>query len=590
MHVALFFCYPEIKNKRGYMKKIQILAPIKNKENLVALKSIDRKKLGLKGVYIYHDYFLKEGFDKIHAFYDVAQEMGLEFYINFKNSIDEKQMNDAKKILAFLQVAPVDGVLVNDYAFLSLLKTEHSPFKVIIDSGFNMHNLSGIEFVSSFMTAENITLTEEVYLKNISKIKKYTNTKFAINSDNLPWCAEDIKKSNAINLIIIKGDFATNKKLLNGIELIRNIIDNPQDYCGKKLPFKQTKDNSYETNHFMGRFISEDGNEISFKGNIKKFEWDAKPVKLNKEINFEKLKLPNINLRLKSLAQINALKSFIQKYKYNPITSIEYGEILSTNDLAKNSYNDIMEKVQLFCSQYDIKLLLSTPKFLLERDFDRVYEHLLLCKKQLNPYSIVINNIGFWWNIINDEDFKNTKIELGPGLNIKSSPSILCLLEQHSIDAIDFSAFEHIKNLEYGMNQIIDKIPIRKLTVGGNVRIQSSGLCPLNKDPVVVSRLSCPAPCQKSYYAMLDPEINKPFPFAVDGFCRMHMYKNQVLDIFKCVPKLQQKGINEFIIDFHSIPSKFVPILIKRFINAYTDNKNYKPDINFLTNQYGLEG
>ena len=94
MHVALFFCYPEIKNKRGYMKKIQILAPIKNKENLVALKSIDRKKLGLKGVYIYHDYFLKEGFDKIHAFYDVAQEMGLEFYINFKNSIDEKQMND----------------------------------------------------------------------------------------------------------------------------------------------------------------------------------------------------------------------------------------------------------------------------------------------------------------------------------------------------------------------------------------------------------------------------------------------------------------------------------------------------------------
>ena len=575
---------------RDVMKKIQILAPIKNQKDIFALKKTDIQKLGLKGVYIYHDYFLEEGFDKIHAFYDEIRELGIEFYINFKNSIDEKQMNDAKKILTFLQIAPVDGVLVNDYAFLSLLKTDHLPFKVIVDSGFNMHNLAGVEFVSYFITPESITLTEEVYLKNISKIKKYTNTKFSINSDNLPWCAEDIKKSNAINLIIIKGDFNNQKKLINGIELIRNIIDNPKNYCDKKLPFRQTKDNSYETNHFMGRFISEDGNEIAFKGNIKKFEWDAKPVKLNKDLEFNNLHLPNINLRLKSLAQINALKTFIQKYNYNPVTSIEYGEILSTNDLAKNSYNDIMEKVQIFCSQYDIKLLLSTPKFLLERDFDRVYEHLLLCKKQLNPYSIVINNIGFWWNIINDEDFDNTKIELGPGLNIKSSPSILCLLRQHTIDAIDLSAFEHIKNLKYGMSQIKDKIPIRKLTVGGNVRIQSSGLCPLNKDPVVVSRLSCTAPCQKSYYAMLDPEINKPFPFAVDGFCRMHMYKNQVLDIFKYVPKLQKIGINEFIIDFHSIPSKFVPILLKRFINAYTSSQNYKTDANFLTCQYGLEG
>lgn len=566
------------------MKKIQLLAPIKNINDIAPLKDLD-----LKGVYIYHNHFLKVGFEKIKAFYDEAQKAGLEFYINFKHSISEKEMNDARKIIAYLQLSPVDGVMINAYAFLDMLKSPYLPFKIIVDSGMNLHNLAGIEFIDSFVTPESITLTEEVYLKNIAKIKKYTKYKFAVNSDNLPWCIDDIKKSRAVNLVIIKGDFDSSKKLINGIKLIRNLIDNPKEYKNKPLPFKQPRATAYESNHFLGRFITEDGNEISFRGNIKKFEWESKGVRLAKDLDFETLKLPKLNLKLKSLAQINALKQFVLKNGFNPVTSIEYGEILSTNDLAKNSYNDIMEKVQMFCSQYNIKLLLSTPKFLLERDFDRVYEHVLLSKRQLKPSTIVINNIGFWWNMINDTDFSDIDLEIGQGLNLLSSPSILCLANQHKIAAVDLSPFKSVKNLKYCMPNIVGQIPVRKLTVGGNVRIQSSGLCPLNKDPVVVSRLSCTAPCQRSYYAMFDPAAQKPFPFAVDGFCRMHMYKNQVLDIFNYVPKLQKIGINEFIIDFHSLPSKFVPVMLTRFINAQISPDDYKTDINFLDNRYDVK-
>lgn len=566
------------------MKKIQILAPIKNIEDIVPFENMD-----VKGVYIYHEYFLQNGFEQIPLFHQKAQEADLEFYICFRHSLSEKDMNDARKIIAYLQLSPIDGVMINAYAFLDILKNPYLPFKVIIDAGMNLHNLAGIEFIGSFITPESITLTEEVYLKNISRIKKYTKYKFSINSDNLPWCVDDIKKSRAIGLVILKGDFDTTRKLLNGVALIRNIIDNPKEYKNKRLPFKQPKNTAYESNHFLGRFITEEGNEIAFRGNIKKFEWESKGVKFAKDLDLESLNLPKLNLKMKSLAQINALKQFILKNKFNPVTSIEYGEILSTKDLAKNSYNDIMEKVQLFCSEYNIKLLLSTPKYLLERDFDRVYEHVLLSKKQLKPASIVINNIGFWWNMINDSDFANTPLEIGQGLNLLSSLSILCLAKQHKISAIDLSTFKNIKNLKYCMPKIIGEIPTKKITVGGNVRIQSSGLCPLNKDPVVVSRLSCSAPCQRSYYAMFDPDAQRLFPIAVDGFCRMHMYKNQVLDIFKYVPDLRKLGINEFIIDFHSIPSKFVPILLTRFVNAQADPKNYKQDINFLDNKYDVK-
>ena len=62
-----------------------------------------------------------------------------------------------------------------------------------MDSYFDIHNLAGIDFVNMFHKVDQVIITEEIYLKNIAKIKKYKNISLAIDSDNLPWCAEDIK-------------------------------------------------------------------------------------------------------------------------------------------------------------------------------------------------------------------------------------------------------------------------------------------------------------------------------------------------------------------------------------------------------------
>ena len=51
--------------------------------------------------------------------------------------------------------------------------------------------------MSNFHKIDEVIVTEEIYLKNIAKIKKYTNLPLAIDSDNLPWFAEDIEKLNA---------------------------------------------------------------------------------------------------------------------------------------------------------------------------------------------------------------------------------------------------------------------------------------------------------------------------------------------------------------------------------------------------------
>ena len=565
---------------------IEILAPIKEPYDISVAKDTE-----CHGFYVDHDYFIHNGFECIKEFKYHAKKFGVKFYINFKHTIDEWEVNNIRKIITYLSLSPIDGILVNSFALLEML-TEYPalPFKIIIDSALNIHNLAAMDFIKSFKLVEGINITEEIYTKNISTLKKYTHQKFAINSDNIPWCIGDIKKTKAVNLIIIKADFDTKEELKEGIELVRNIIDKPKFHRNQKLPFKQPKVTAYETNHFTGRFINEKGNEFSFSGNIKKYDRSYSLVKISKDIDISKIKLPRLNLRLTGLEQIKSLKTFISKYNFNPVYSIEYGEIVSTADLSKNSFNEILEKIKLFCLEYGIKLQISTPRAIIERDFERVYEYVkMLCLQDPIPSALVANNIGFWWTVINDPDYENIPIEIGNGISLLSSLSIKCLARKHPIEAVDLSAFKKFSAIKSCADHIKEIIPTRKLTVGGSIRIPASGLCPLNSNPAILSRLSCPAPCHHGNYAVFDPDLQKPFPLCVDGFCRMHLFDTQILDVFRFVPLLEEAGVNEFVIDFTALDAKLVTVLLTRFINALAQNSAYKTDINFKNSYYNLK-
>ncbi len=99
---------------------------------------------------------------------------------------------------------------------------------MIVDSYFDIHNLAGIDFINTFHKANKIIITEEIYMKNIAKIKKYTNLSLSIDSDNLPWCAEEIKKMKAIDSVVIKGKFASSEEILEGIVLVEKILQKPK--------------------------------------------------------------------------------------------------------------------------------------------------------------------------------------------------------------------------------------------------------------------------------------------------------------------------------------------------------------------------
>lgn len=568
------------------MKNPKIIAPVKCTEDirLTATTKCD-------SVYLCSCRFLdKSSHEQLFELIKEARLNNLDFFINFKKISLEDNLTKAKDLIEFLLSTSIDGIIVNSLDILEIIKEHKLPFKVFIDSGLNIHNLSGIEFINLFHHIENINITEEIYLKNIIKIKKYSRAKLSIDSDNLPWIAEEIKKSKAVDYIFIKGNFKTPKELIDAIGLVEKITKTPNEFANKKLPFGNFESFYYKSNHFSGEFQNSAGKDFKFAGNIQQFSRKFKNIRLKKPITNNIDNLPRLNLRLTSLDQFKSLKSYLRKLRFNPVYSLEYGEIVDTADLAKKGFNKIIEKVKNDCIQYGIKFQLSTPRILTERDFDRVYEYVKLSyTKDPAPSSIVINNLGYLWAIINDPEFENIPIELGYGLNLLSSKSILALSSYRDILSVDLSNFTDIKNIQSCLEKINGTIPIKKITIAGHIKLPSSGLCPLNNNSAVLSRLSCTAPCHNGNFAVSDPEIGKLFPIAVDGFCRMHMFSDKILDLFKHIRLFQNAGVNEFIVDFSGLSPSLIPVMLNRFLNSIGYNQEYETDPAFCNNHYNLE-
>lgn len=552
------------------MKDIFVVSPIKRPNDILNFT----KSVKCRVFYVYHHRFMKNisggTFEYIQEYIDAAKKTGSKIFVNFKHTITEEDVASTKKFIEFLTTTDIDGIFVNSYGILEIIKTMDLPFKVIIDSYFEIHNLSGVEFMEMFHKIDGLIITEEVYLKNIEKISKYAKIPLAVDTDNLPYFADDLIKSKAISSVVIKGKFNSSDEILDGIKLVEKILDKPKMFKEQKLPFKHVRKSFYKTSHYSGEILSASGEDFKFANYIQKYDWKIKCKRLNKDFDYSKLKLPKLNLRLSSLEQFRELKKFINSIGFNPIHSIEYGEVASTVDLAAVPFEELVNRARTFCCEFKMDLNISTPRILIERDFERVYEIVkMLCLTEPRPKTIVINNIGFFWAKMNDPEFQGTPVEIGSGINLLNNYSIKCLSNLNPINALDFSALGDEENILKCIKKTKKIIRTRKIQIAGAKRVESLGLCPLNCNSAVVSRLTCSAPCHKGHWAVKDPSLNKILPFVVDGFCKMHMFEADIYQNFDKIPFYEQAGFNEFVIDFLAIRANLLPKILKNFLCSY---------------------
>ena len=119
------------------MENIKIISPVKKPEDIENFA----KATKCRHYYVYYKKFLNNNFDYVTEFVDTAKKCNCHVYINFKHDITEENLPEIKKMLRFLKTADIDGIFINSFAILEAIKVFNLPFKVIVDSYFDIHNL-----------------------------------------------------------------------------------------------------------------------------------------------------------------------------------------------------------------------------------------------------------------------------------------------------------------------------------------------------------------------------------------------------------------------------------------------------------------
>lgn len=567
----------------------QIIAPISKEEMIIPAKSE-----GADILYVDYKNFIKNNKfskPKLVKYIKIAHSIEVPIYLYFGVNISDEELNPIRTMVDELSTINVDGIMVNDFSVLEIIKhkkLKQLKFNIHLDSGLNLHNIASCELFKTWKP-KSINITEEIYLKNVSRIKKYTGKTICININEVVWLL-NYAVQWGIDLFKVAGNYENTSQICLLISLLKELImDVKSDKGIDNIKVEQlaslldyTKPQKhYQTDHFTRKFKDYTGNDFEFTGNIKIFNWntdEAKPASSeNLSYNINK-KSTSLRLRLSKLNHLSALEDYITNTGTNLVDIIEYGDIINPLDLSQHNYTSIINKVKQFCAKYNMKFYLTTPKTLIERDFERVVDTIkYLCFKDPQPEGIVVNNLGLWRVINNSRKLKEIKLELGYGLEIINADSVKLFDDMSYVSGINIPNYLSLDQIRSMLKNL--RIKDKSVVILGPSKLDTSGLCPLNSDIAVISRLQCKAPCQKANYAVVDPYTNEMLPMVLDGFCRLHLFHSYIEDHLQSYDKFIEAGITDFIVDFTALPPEMINPLLDRYVLALSEPDQYNPII-----------
>ena len=158
------------------MKDIFIVSPVKTPDNIREFC----KKTKCREFYVYHHRFINDNFEYIEEYIKAAHECNARIFVNFKHSIDEEEVSKTKKFIEFLHSTKIDGIFVNSYGILEIIKTMDLPFKVndyyII--GVQLHWSTSLN-TEGILKPENLTEGKESFADSELSDKLSTTTLLA---------------------------------------------------------------------------------------------------------------------------------------------------------------------------------------------------------------------------------------------------------------------------------------------------------------------------------------------------------------------------------------------------------------------------
>lgn len=551
-----------------FLKNFIITAPL----NIFSYIPELVKHSNIKNFHFCYNILTSADFSEIKTYTSIIHKLNCKVYVTFKQNFTReytKRIKILKKNLLFLTYCEIDGIFIDDFYLLQAITDMDLPFDIILGSQFNIHNLKTVELLQSFKQIKKFVITQELNPLYLNYIKDQSETEIIFKHQDIYYKPQKIFEDNFIETLSSKNIENYKNLIINKFENLKT-IDNKNLFKGKF--FQNQENNILQINHFQRNITDISGEIIPFKGHINRFSYQYQNMipANNKSIRLKNSKLPKINLKLRSLTQIKALEQYIKSSGFNPIYSVEYGELAAPSDLSEKNITELIAEVQNFCHKHNIKFQYSTPEILTERDFERVYNDTKsICIKKA-PDSIIINNLGFFYKLSKDKELNSIPVEIGAKIPLLNDFTIKNLNKFLKITTVDFSSIKNLTKVKEYIQNTKKIILNRKYTVGGNISIPSTGLCPLNDNPPTFSRLNCEAKCKTGIFSIENG--TKIYPFITDGFCRAHFFENKISTEYKNIKIYEGIGINEFVLDITAINDEFIPTIMNNFLDSININ------------------
>ena len=232
------------------MKKIELLAPAGNMDNLIAAV-----EAGADAVYLGGKSFGARAFSKNFTDEEIIKAInychlyGVKVYVTVNTLVYENEVSDFMNYIDFLHKNNVDAVLIQDLGMLDLVRKTYPNLEVHSSTQMHIHNLDGTLLMQK-LGVKRVVLARETSIDEIKHIKNNSDIELEVfvhgalcisysgeclmssmiggRSGNRGECAGSCRlKYDVIsdNKRINKGDYPLSTKDLNSLEYVGYLIE-----------------------------------------------------------------------------------------------------------------------------------------------------------------------------------------------------------------------------------------------------------------------------------------------------------------------------------------------------------------------------
>ncbi|MBQ1812355.1 MAG: U32 family peptidase [Bacilli bacterium] len=327
------------------MKRIELLAPAGNMDNLVAAV-----EAGCDAVYLGGKSFGARAFSKNFSDEEIIKAInychlyGVKVYVTVNTIIYENEVDSFVEYIDFLHKNNVDAVLIQDLGMLDLIRKTYPNLEIHSSTQMHIHNLDGVQFMEK-LGVRRVVLARETSIDEIKKIKSNSNVElevFVHGALCISYSGECLMSS------LIGGRSGNRGECAGSCRLRYDVVDSNNKRLNRGDYPLSTKD--LNTLEYVGDLIDSGVSSLKIEGRMKSKEYVYMVVSLYRhaiDSYYERGKV-EVNksdlMKLKKIFNRKYTKGFIMNTKNNDLINdyrpnhqgVEIGEVISySNNIAK---------------------------------------------------------------------------------------------------------------------------------------------------------------------------------------------------------------------------------------------------------------